>query len=273
MRIPAFPNRASVDWVRVYELQTDPSANPPANITPMISGTAQVGSTLTATLAEKVPDATYKWLRGGEEIAEAASASYAPAAADVGSRLSVRVERGGRNAESAETIPVWPAPQSPSLGEDEEEWLGTTMTLGSSVALAAWGAGYLRFPIASFGELDATEFDLDGVRYAVRMFMVVGDGAFGFSTEPALPSTDGLRVFWDGYRVTVFETDTVDGIALWMSRTPQPAKEYYRYWDDASSDGVRVAVSVRREMPDPEVTEDDVAVTARFQPDGTCQRF
>jgi len=60
---------------------------------PAITGSARVGSTLTAKAGTTSPTATgvtYRWLRAGADLA-ATGATYKPVAADVGKRISVRV--------------------------------------------------------------------------------------------------------------------------------------------------------------------------------------
>jgi len=60
---------------------------------PAITGSARVGSTLTAKAGTTSPSATgvsFRWLRNGAELA-ATGATYKPVSADVGKRLSVRV--------------------------------------------------------------------------------------------------------------------------------------------------------------------------------------
>ncbi|MCL1897479.1 MAG: FG-GAP-like repeat-containing protein [Micrococcales bacterium] len=59
-----------------------------------ISGTAKVGSSLTAKVAGKLPTgwkATYQWLRNGVAISGAKAATYKIVAADAGTKLSVKV--------------------------------------------------------------------------------------------------------------------------------------------------------------------------------------
>ena len=61
---------------------------------PVVSGTAAVGSTLTATAGEYAPavdHVDYQWLRGGVAIDGATASTYVVVAADAGAALSVRV--------------------------------------------------------------------------------------------------------------------------------------------------------------------------------------
>lgn len=65
-----------------------------ATVVPVVSGTAKVGSKLTALPGAWKPAGVtyaYQWLRGGVPIAGARSVTYTPAAADLGKALSVRV--------------------------------------------------------------------------------------------------------------------------------------------------------------------------------------
>jgi hypothetical protein len=67
----------------------------PVNTTPpTISGTAQVGQTVTATngtWANSPTSFTYQWNRAGSAISGAAASAYVPVAADVGNTLAISV--------------------------------------------------------------------------------------------------------------------------------------------------------------------------------------
>jgi hypothetical protein len=83
---------------------------------PTISGTAQVGSALTATGGTWTPDGAtlaYQWLRGGTPIAGATHTTYSLVGADRGSAITVRVTASmsgyaARGATSAPTTAVAP---------------------------------------------------------------------------------------------------------------------------------------------------------------------
>lgn len=76
-------------------LTVDSGAAAPANTSvPRISGSPKVGSTLKATAGTwkpKTVTVAYQWLRDGEPIADATTASYKVTKADAGTTLSVRV--------------------------------------------------------------------------------------------------------------------------------------------------------------------------------------
>ena len=214
---------------------------------PRIVGVPQVGSVLQASFAEPPGDAlAYRWLRGSEVIADAAAGAYAPTAADVGARLSVRVGRGGDSKTSAATAPVWPAPANPPLRDGEEELLSATVTLGWH-EFPLWVAGYGRLRGESFGGMDVVSFEDGGATYAVDGLFVNSRGVFGLSTGSASTEASGLVAYWDAYRIPGLQAHALNGGALQVlvGRTPQSETEYGRYADGAS-DGVRVAVSLRR---------------------------
>ena len=214
---------------------------------PQIDGVPQVGNTLEVSFAEPPSGAlAYQWLRGSEVIAGATASTYVPTVADVGARLSVRVERGGETLTSAPTAPVWPAPANPPLAEGEEELLSATVTLGSH-QFPYWVAGYGRVLGASFGEMDIRSFEDGGTTYVVDAFLVNSRGVFALATGSTLPDASGLVAYWNGYRISGLETEQAKRGTLPMlaGRTPQPSTEYSRY-EDGASDGVRVAVSLRR---------------------------
>ena len=231
---------------------------------PSVAGMAQVGATLEASFAQ-APGGTlaWQWLRGSEPIAGADGPAYTPTAADVGTRLSVRVEAGGAAATSAATAPVWPAPVNPPLAAGEEELLSAVLTLGSYKSGVRLG-GYGRMQGQLFGAMDNTSFEDGGTTYAIEQFFVLAEGSFTLATDSRLPGTAGLAAYWNGYRITGLERTGPGG--LLVGRTPQPESEYSRYMDGAS-DGVRVAVSLRRTRAAVRVT--GAAVTSGPGDNGT----
>ena len=112
-----------------YNLTTT-TPNTPATGAPTISGTPQVGRTLTLDIAS-IADADgltnasytnlYQWLRNGAEIPEATDTSYTLVSADEGKVIKVKVSftDDANNAESrtsAATVKVAPRPNSPPTG-------------------------------------------------------------------------------------------------------------------------------------------------------------
>ena len=84
-----------VDW---EHSESEPAANSAATGAPAITGTAQVGETLTADTSG-IADAdgltgasfSYQWLAGGSDISGATGSTYTPAGADLGKAVRVRV--------------------------------------------------------------------------------------------------------------------------------------------------------------------------------------
>ena len=110
------------------ETNTPPPANTPATGAPTISGTAQVGKTLTASTSA-IDDAdgldnvgySYQWLANGADIAGATSSSYTLVETDNGKTIQVKVSfRDDKNnpetLTSAATAAVESRPNSPATG-------------------------------------------------------------------------------------------------------------------------------------------------------------
>ena len=232
-----------------------------------IAGVPQVGRTLEASLSPAPGGTvTWQWLRGGVEIAGADASAYTPVAADVGARLAVRAGRGGAAATSEATAPVWPAPVNPPLGAGEEELLSAVLTLEAWHGFTLRVAGYGRVPDSRFGEMDGTAFEDGGTPRAVSVFAVNGLGTFVLATGAAAPRAAGLVAYWNGHRIAGLEAETAGGVAVLSGPTPQPRAAYLRYMD-GSSDGVRVAVSLRRTRAAVRVT--GAAVTSGPGDNGT----
>ena len=119
-------------WLKLrdnYNLTTT-AANTPATGSPTISGTPEVGQTLTLDIsavadAEGLTNASYtylyQWLRNGAEIPDATDTSYTLVSADEGKTIKVKVSftDDANNAESrtsAATVAVAPRPNSPPTG-------------------------------------------------------------------------------------------------------------------------------------------------------------
>ena len=114
-------NSSGLSWsagdtiaVKLLEPSTDSGANNEPTGLPTITGTAQVGQTLTANTsgigdADGLGTFSYQWIRGAAtDIAGATASTYQPVAADVGHTLKVRVSwtDGAANAESLDSAPT-----------------------------------------------------------------------------------------------------------------------------------------------------------------------
>jgi len=100
---------------RRYVRADGSSAELYASVAPAVTGTAQVGQTLTVSTGTWVPASgtsfTRKWYRDGVEISGQTGTTYVAQAGDVGKRITARVTAtktgyGNRSVLSAPTAPV-----------------------------------------------------------------------------------------------------------------------------------------------------------------------
>ena len=226
---------------------------------PTIAGVPQVGGVL-----EAVPSGAvgYQWLRAGEPIAGAVAARYAPLDADVDAVLSVRVNARGRWRTSASTMPIWTAPVSPPLAAGEEELLGTTMTLGLGASRYKL-AGFLRrgdwesWP-EDFGSVDDAAF-ADG-RRELRAFLVNRPGRFALVTAPDIGDATDVTAYWNEHALGPLEKRAAGGVTTWEAPELPNGGRYFGTVPEAS-EGVRVAVSLRRPLPEATLTASSETVT------------
>ena len=211
-------------------------AGPP----PSLSGVPQVGSVLQALVGDAAPAVEwYEWLRDTEPIPGATAASHALVEADAGAALSVRINVRGRWRTSAPTVAVWPAPANPPPAVGEEVLLATMMTLETHFS-PKQVTGYSRLAGREFGTVDAAAL---GAERELSLFVVNDVGLFGMAADPAIEDATDVTAYWDGHAMGPLELS--DGARYWVAPPTQPREEYSRYKGGAS-DGVRVAVSLRR---------------------------
>ena len=133
--------------IRMQATAQEQTANNPATGAPTITGTAQVGETLTADTS-RVADAdglsnavfSYQWQAGGAEISSATGSSYTLVDSDEGKAVSVTVSfiDDTGNAETltsaattaVEAIPNSPATGAPAIGGTAQ--VGKTLTADTS---------------------------------------------------------------------------------------------------------------------------------------------
>ena len=167
--------------------------NSPATGAPSISGTAQVGETLTVDTSG-IDDAdgmsgavfSYQWLANGAEIAGATSDTYTLVADDVGKAIKVKVSfRDDRNHQESLTSVATAA--ATAAADDSAVW-SATLTVGSI-------AGYRGFwKDVGMGELTSEVFTLDGVDYTVKVLADSDGPQFYLTLDKALPVGFTLQV-------------------------------------------------------------------------------
>ena len=171
----------------------EPRPNSPATGAPSISGTAQVGKTLTASTSD-IDDAdgmskavfSYQWLANGADVAGATSDTYTPVADDVDKAIKVKVSfRDDRNHQESLTSA---ATAAVTAAADESAVWSATLTVGSI-------AGYLGFwKDVGMGELTSEVFTLDGVDYTVKVLADSDGPQFYLTLDKALPVGFTLQV-------------------------------------------------------------------------------
>ena len=224
-----------------------------------VIGVPQVGETLQAPELEGTGPVEYRWLRDGAEIAGATGSSHALTGSDAGAEVSVRVTRSGVTRVSEATIPIWGPPGNPPLGADEEELLGTVVTVGSTRAYPIRLGGYGRTPQASFGSIGEATLSFGGASTELEVALVGELGSFGIGPPPAGLADEEVWAYWDGHRIGPLSPQS-SVVEVLSAQTPQPQAEYRRY-GDGSSEGVRVALSIRRVAPPPSASLSTVSAS------------
>ena len=151
------------------ENNTPPPANTPATGAPTITGTAQVGETLTVdTTAISDADGldnvgySYQWLADDTEVAGATDPTYTLVADDVGKAIKVQVAFiDDRYFEESLASEATEAVVAAATSADDGTIWSATMTVGRS------GTTYGYSGFSETGELSPKEFSLEGSDYTV----------------------------------------------------------------------------------------------------------
>ena len=166
-----------------------PRPNSPTTGAPTISGTAQVGETLTVDTSG-IDDAdgmsgavfSYQWLANGADVAGATSDTYTPVADDVGKAIKVKVSfRDDRNHQESLTSAATAA------ADDSSIW-SATLTVGSIADFRGF------WKDVGMGELTSEVFTLDGVDYTVTALADSNGLLFNLTLDKALPVGFTLQV-------------------------------------------------------------------------------
>ena len=209
-----------------------PRPNSPATGAPTISGTAQVGETLTVDTSG-IDDAdgmsgavfSYQWLANGADVTGATSDTYTPVAADVDKAIKVRVTfRDDRNHQETLTSPATAAVTA--AADDSSIW-SATLTVGSSGSFHGYWKDLM-------GSLAPDGFNINGSDYTVTSLNRYGDLMFAFVLDQALPGDFTLQVGDTTFRSEEAEVTTSSSSYSyqWQNKIPD------------LSDGDIVAVSL-----------------------------
>jgi sugar lactone lactonase YvrE len=104
----------------------------------MISGNAEVDSTLTASVDPADESYVYAWYRGADAISGADRAAYTVTVADIGFKLTVKVSKNGAVVASRETAMVPGTAAHPLVLIEGQAFLGQTLTASVDPADAAY---------------------------------------------------------------------------------------------------------------------------------------
>ena len=201
-RNEAGPGEGS-DWVRAGPAS---ASNSPANGAPTISGTAQVGQTLTAGISG-IADAdglsgetfTYQWVSGDgttdTDMENATGSTYKLVAADQGRSVKVRVTftDGGGNEETLTSAPTGAVEEQPVLGDGPPGALrNLAATAGNKEVTLSWD------PPADNGNAPATgyriEWRVDGKDYDKTIWGTAGSTTYTTNVNANL--ANGVKYFF-----------------------------------------------------------------------------
>ena len=198
---------------------------------PAITGTAQVGETLTAATSGimdpdglTTPGYTYQWIRVDgateTEIARAVSSKYTLTADDLGKTIKVKVSFTD-DASNDETL-TSAATGTVAAGQSETVvWTGTMAAHDSTFAAGAvnyegYGSSNSAILSATSGSLNPDSFTYDGATHTVEVlaFAIGGSKDLLFFTDTPALTTDlaglSLRITVDGVAKTLEISDAGD---------------------------------------------------------------
>ena len=210
--------------------------NNPATGAPTISGTAQVGETLTADTSgvadEDGLDAvtfSYQWQAGDSDISGATGSAYTLADADEGKTVKVRVSFTD-DASNEETLT---SAATEAVAGNEEPVVSEDVAVWSATMTVEWvyqGYGYYSTDAKKVGSLSPASFEVDGTTYTVKMvetqgwWMYIGldrelpfdfvlelDGTRFASNDASFRSYSYGNIYrWEGTGLSLRDGDTVE---------------------------------------------------------------
>ena len=226
--------------IRMQATSQQQTANSPATGAPAITGTAQVGQTLTADTSGIADDDglsnavfSYQWQAGGADISSATGSSYTLVDSDEGKAVSVTVSftDDTGNAETltsaattaVEAIPNSPATGAPAIGGTAQ--VGETLTTDTSGVADGlsnasfsyqWQAGGADISGATGSTYTLADADegkaisvavsfTDDAGNAETLTSAATDGVDGASSTPLTASVENVAASHDGESVFTFE--------------------------------------------------------------------
>ena len=233
-------------------VQISLAGNTPATGIPTISGTAQVGETLTAETSG-IEDAdglnnavyTYQWLADDADIAGATSASYTPADTDEGKTIRVRVSFGDdRNHQetstSDPTAAVEPRPNSPATGAPTisgTAQVGETLTASTSGINDADGLSGAVSSYQWIANDGSTDTEIPGATTDTYTLATADVGQTIKVRVTFIDDKNNPETLTSAPTATVGGAATVPGEPEHLNVSPHDAGALDLYWEAPGSDG------------------------------------
>ena len=229
----SFTDGGSFDEVLTSDATTTvAAANNPATGAPTITGTAQVGQTLTAATsgisdADGLGTFSYQWKADGADISGATSATYTLTSNEQGKMITVTVSftDAANNAEtltSTATAAVTAAGMV-SYTQTTEVWSATLTSANSWAGLGSinydgYGSDASQFVDSDQGSLSPNSFTIGATTHKVEWLAVreTGDQALFFFTDTKLGRNELAGYFLeftvDGVKKTLQVSDATDAL-------------------------------------------------------------
>ena len=219
-----------------YAVAVAATPNSPATGAPTISGTAQVGETLTADTSG-ISDAdgltsvsySYQWLAGDSDISGATGSTYTLVDADESKAITVQVSftDDGGNEETLTCA------ATEAVAGNKESLTSKDVAAWSATMTVEWvyqGYGYYSTHAKKAGSLSPASFEVDGTTYTVKMvetqgwWMYIGldrelpfdfvlelDGTRFASNDASFRSYSYGNIYrWEGTGLSLKDGDTVE---------------------------------------------------------------
>ena len=217
--IPITLSLRNLSWTDAQEVEVRLTVNHPATGAPVITGTPEVGETLTAGISgvmdeDGLPVAgqfAYNWISndgtGDSDISGATGSTFTPQANHLGQTIKVRVSftDNANFGESLTSDPVDP------VGQDDWLW-AATMTVGDANA----SLGYRGNP--AVGSLTSSPtFTHNSNSYEVEFILLNSTGELRLGMDQDLPPDFQLHVGTDQFDKSDAISTTGTGIYVWNS--------------------------------------------------------
>ena len=217
--IPITLSLRNLSWTDGQEVEVRLTVNHPATGAPVITGTPEVGETLTAGISGVMDEdglpvlgqLTYQWISnngtGDSDISGATGSTFTPQANHLGQTIKVRVSftDNANFPESLTSDPVDP------VGQDDWLW-AATMTVGDATGIL----GYRGNPEA--GALTSSPtFTHNSTSYDVEFILLNSTGQLRLGMDQDLPPDFQLHVGTDQFDKSDATHITGSGIYFWNS--------------------------------------------------------